>query len=245
VRIARPRRRRPPTRTPRLAVQRREHRGVVHGDPLTELRRNRNRNPVGAAVTETAMVLSSASPIDPPICWVVSRAPTPRRVTRSHAGGGTRDGRREMSPRRGRSRRGLADVREVVGVRRQFGEEDHAHHRKEHPVGTSGRGPLTPSSRALAMNAESAIAATSGKNATPVRSGEYRVSLQVIGEEERDAKDPMLVRNSATSDPPRTRLINRRIGNNGFWIAVASARTPQEPHTDHQAPHVMSLPNRY
>jgi hypothetical protein len=40
------------------------------------------------------------------------------------------------------------------------------------PAGTKGRGPETARSRALAMNAESAIAATNGKNATPVRSGE-------------------------------------------------------------------------
>ena len=40
------------------------------------------------------------------------------------------------------------------------------------PVGTRGRGPVRASSRALANEAESVIATTSGKNATPVRSGE-------------------------------------------------------------------------
>jgi len=84
------------------------------------------------------------------------------------------------------------------------------------------------------MNAESRCP-TTAKTRHRCEVGEYRVSLQVIGEEERDAKDPDAGENSATSDPPRTRLINRRIGNNGSWIAVASARTHQEPHRS-QAP---------
>ena len=40
------------------------------------------------------------------------------------------------------------------------------------PTGTKGRGPTLARSLALAMKAENAIAATSGRNAMPVRIGE-------------------------------------------------------------------------
>jgi hypothetical protein len=40
------------------------------------------------------------------------------------------------------------------------------------PVGIRGRGPVTGNRRALAKEADSEMAITMGKNATPVRSGE-------------------------------------------------------------------------
>ncbi len=40
------------------------------------------------------------------------------------------------------------------------------------PVGTNGRGPVRASKRALAKDADTEMATTSGKNAKPVRKGE-------------------------------------------------------------------------